>query len=53
MMVMMIAMTMMMKVKMMDDHFDDDDDEADGFVVFSLTQLIGVVFLGYCSLVQV
>ena len=26
-------------------NFDDDDDEAHGFIVFSLTQLIGVVFL--------
>ena len=33
-------------------NFDDDDDEADGLIFFSLTQLIGVVFLGYYSLVQ-
>ena len=33
-------------------NFDDDDDESDDVIVFSLIQLIGVVFLGYCSLVQ-
>lgn len=33
-------------------NFDDDDDEADGLIVFSLTELIGVVCLGYYSLVQ-
>ena len=33
-------------------NFDDGDDAADGLIVFSLTQLIGVVLLGYCSLVQ-
>ena len=33
-------------------NFDHDDDEAHGLIVFSLTQLIGVAFLGYCFLVQ-
>ena len=26
-------------------NFDNDDNEADGLIVFSLTQMIGVVFL--------
>ena len=34
-------------------NFDNDDDEAHDLIVFSLTQMIGVVFLGYSSLVQV
>ena len=34
-------------------NFDHDDDEAHGLIVFSLTQLIGIAFLGYCCLVQV